>query len=225
MTDQELTEGIANALNQSGGGGLAELIALRDRVQAEHDPLDPALGATWDALVQVARRSHDDIAAYLRYAEGRARWLAAVRGPAHPSTIEAWIELGDAADQEDAWDVATRAWEAVVGAPVSGADPDAQAAVSVALRGLGGRRLAGGRLDEARLLFERDVAIVERSFSSPDPQRALSLGNLASVLERLGARAEALQARQRQRDVLVAGGAATGLLSRVDAHIARLGGS
>jgi hypothetical protein len=44
------------------------------------------------------------------------------------------------------------------------------------------------------------------------------------VLERSGARAEALQLRERQRAVLVDGGAAAGLLASVDAHLARLRG-
>jgi hypothetical protein len=224
VTDQDLDEAIAHAVNQPEGQGLPELVALRDRVQTERDPLDPALDRIWDALVEVASRSPDDIADYLRHAEGRARWLASVRGPAHAATIKAWSDLGDAAELECEWDVATRAWDAVVGTPLDGTDAATQVAISMALRGLGARRLASGLLDEARLLFERDLAVNERLQPSPDTQIALSLGNLALVLEQIGARGEALQLRERQRDVLVASGAAAGLLSRVDAHIAKLSG-
>jgi hypothetical protein len=224
VTDRELIEAIAHAVNQPVAQGLPALVALRDRVQAEREPADPVLARIWDALVEVAGRSPDDVAAYLRHAEGRASWLAAVRGPAHPATIKAWADLGDAADQECAWDVATRAWEAIAGVPLDGAGDEAEATLSAALRGLGTRRLAAGQLDEARRLFERELAVTERLHPSPDAQLALSLGNLALVLERSGARAEALQLRERQRAVLVDGGAAAGLLAEVDAHLARLRG-
>jgi tetratricopeptide (TPR) repeat protein len=225
VTDQELDEALARAVSEPDAQGLPALVALRDAARAERAPLDPALGRISDALVEVAGRSPDDLADYLRHAEDRARWLAAARGPAHPAAIKAWIDLGDAADQECAWDVATRAWEAVAGTPLDGADADTQAAISVALRGLGARRLAAGRLDEARVLFERDLVVTERLHPSPHAQLALSLGNLALVLERMGARAEALQLRERQRDVLVAGGAAAGLVASVEAQIAQLGGA
>lgn len=225
MTDRELDEAIADALRHPEAQGLPALVELRDRAQAEREPLDPALGRIWDALVEVAGRSPDDVAAYLIHAEGRARWVAAVHGPAHPAAIKAWIAVGDAADLECAWDVATRAWEAVAGAPVGGADDETLAAISAALRGLGARRLAGGRPDEARILFERDLALTERLHPSPHAQLALSLGNLALALERLGARADALQLRTRQRDVLVAGGAAAGLLASVEAQIEKLTGA
>lgn len=224
MTDAEVTDAIARATSQLEGQGLAALVALRDRVQAERAPADPALGRTWDALVEVAGRSPDDIADYLRHAEGRARWLAAVHGPAHPATIKAWSQLGDAADTECAWDIAIRAWEAIVAQPLDGADPEGQAILSAALRGLAARRLAGGQLDEARRMFERDLAVTERLYPGPDDQLALSLGNLASVLERLGSLPEALQLRERQRDVLAAGGAAPALVTRVEADVARLRG-
>jgi tetratricopeptide (TPR) repeat protein len=224
VTDRELIEAIAQAVSQPDGEGLPALVALRDRVQAEREPADPVLARIWDALVEVAGRSPDDVADYLRHAEARASWLAAVRGPAHPATIKAWADLGDVADQECAWDVATRAWEAIAGAPLDGAGDEAQASLSAALRGLGTRRLAAGQLDEARRLFERELAVTERLHPSPDDQLALSLGNLALVLERSGARAEALQLRERQRAVLVDGGAAADLLASVDAHLARLRG-
>lgn len=222
MTDAELTEAIDRAVGQPEGQGLAALVALRDRVQAERAPADPAVERVWDALVEVAGRSPDDVAAYLRHAEGRARWLAAVRGPAHPATIKAWSQLGDAADTECAWDVASRAWEAIAAEPLDGAAPEGQAMLSAALRGLGARRSASGRLDEARRLFERDLTVTERLYPAADAQVALALGNLASVLERLGALPEALQLRERQRDALAAGGEAPGLVTRVEADIARL---
>lgn len=85
--------------------------------------------------------------------------------------------------------------------------------------------MSSGRLDEARVLFERDLAVNEQLYPTSDSQVALSLGNLALVLERMGAREQALQLRQRQRDVLVASGAAAGLVATVDKHIAQLSGS
>jgi len=225
VTDQELDQAITDAVNQPEGQGLDALVALLDRVQTERTPADPALARSWDALVEVASRSPDDIAAFLHHAERRARWLAAVRGPSDPATIKAWTAVGEAADGECAWDVATRAWEAVASAPLDAADRATQAEISLALRGLGTRRLAAGRLPEARVLFERDVALTERLHPAPHPQLALSLGNLALVLERLGERAPALQLRERQRGVLVAGGAAAGLVATVERQIAALAGA
>ena len=154
MTDAEVTDAIARATSQLEGQGLAALVALHDRVKAERAPADPALGRTWDALVEVAGRSPDDIADYLRHAEGRARWLAAVHGPAHPATIKAWSQLGDAADTECAWDVAIRAWEAIVAQPLDGAAPEGQAMLSAALRGLAARGRAGRPVQpQGRSLF------------------------------------------------------------------------
>jgi hypothetical protein len=225
VTDDELDQAIAHAVNQPAGRGLDELVALRDRVQSERQPLDPGLARTWDALVQVARRSPTDIADFFGHAEGRARWLAAVRGPTHRETIHAWADLGEAADLECDWEIATRAWEAVAGAPLDGADRPTQAAISQALRGLGARRLATGQLADARVLFERDLVLSERLYPSPHPQLALSLGNLAYALEQIGDHTPALQLRQRQRDTLVASGAASGLVAAVDEKIARLSGS
>jgi hypothetical protein len=224
MTDSEITNLVAHALQQEGSAGLPALTALRDRVQAERGPLGPALGPVWDALVEVTSRRHEDLDALLQLSEQRARWLASVRGPADPATIRAWVELGFAAEDEYFEPLATRAWEAVAAAPI---DIDALPAdvlplVSQALRGLAGSRRGAGALDEARRLFERDLALNEKIAPGGSPQLALSLQNLAALLERRGERAQALALRRRQRDTLVATAASHDLLAAVDEAIARL---
>jgi len=225
MTDQDLDGAIAQALREPNHQAMAALAALRDQLAAERDPLDPALGRTWDALVRAAERSPDEVAELMAYAEQRARWLAAARGPTHPDTIEAWIELGETASLECAWDVAIRAWEAVAVVPVDAALRDAvlRAAVSRALRGLGARRLTS-QPTEARALFERDLALQEQAPTNPT-QLAISLDSLAVVLEQLGDRAGALAQRTRQRAVLVTTDASASQLKMIDDRIARLSGA
>lgn len=222
MTDDDIDHAIASALAQPGDAGLDGLDALRERVERARDAADPALGRLWDALVRIAQRAGDRVDAQLALAEGRVRWLQAARGPTHPDTLDAWSDLGETADLEGARDVAARAWEALVGAPVAGAPGPAHARLSRALRGLAGRRLAAGRSAEARALFERDLAINEALHPGGHPQLALSLGNLALVAERLGERERARALRERQRAVLVAAGGAPSQLGPVDAHLARL---
>lgn len=225
MTDDDLEQAIARALARPGSAGLSELEVLHERVQGEREPLDPALARTWDALVRIASRSPDDLPHFFRHAEGRARWLSAARGPAHPDVIAAWVELGETADLECEWALATRAWEAVASAPADGMADAMLSSISRALRGLAGRRIAGGRLDEARVLFERDLALNEQLHRTAHPQLAISHENLALVLEQLGERARALAERALQRDVLAAGGANEGQLAAVDQHLARLRGA
>jgi hypothetical protein len=93
--------------------------------------------------------------------------------------------------------------------------------VSQALRGLASRR-SDGHVDEARRLFERDLALHEKISPGGSPQLALSLENLASLLEQLGERSQALALRRRQRDALVATGASRDQLDAVEEQIARL---
>jgi hypothetical protein len=225
MTDQDLDAAIAQALREPNHQAMAALAALRDQLAAERDPLDPALGRTWDALVRAAERSPDDVAELMAYAEQRARWLAAARGPTHPDAIEAWIDLGETASLECVWDVAIRAWEAVAVAPVGAAVRDAalRSAVSRALRGLGARRLTS-QPTEARALFERDLALQEQAPTNPT-QLAISLDSLAVVLEQLGDRAGALAQRTRQRAVLATTDASASQLKMIDDRIARLSGA
>jgi hypothetical protein len=225
MTDQDLDRAIAQASRQPAAQAIAALTALRDQLAGERAPLDPALGRTWDALVEAAGRSADDVAELMAYAEQRARWLSAARGPHHPHTIAAWSELGETAQLEYAWDVAIRAWEAIASVPDTDAAGDSalRSALSHALRGLGARRLSGQRLAEARALFERDLALHERT-GSTTPQVAISLDSLGSVLEQLGDRAGALAVRTRQRAVLAATGASASQLKIVDDRIAKLSG-
>jgi hypothetical protein len=225
MTDDELEGAIARAVQQPEADGLPELVALRDRLQRERDPLDPWLGRMWDALVRVAHRSPDAVDDYLGHAEGRARWLAVARGPAHRDTLRAWIDLGKAADLESCWEIATRAWEAVVEASPADPDRETQVMLSTALHGLGIRRFVAGRLADARALLERDLAVTERLYPGPHAQLAFSLGNLAYADEELGDHQRALQLRQRQRDVLAATGASARQLADVDERIARLSAS
>lgn len=224
MTDRELDDAIAVALGQPGNRGKPDLLALRARLQAERAPADPGLGKLGDALVELASRAHGDPADLLAWSEDRARWRAAARGPAHPDTIAAWGELAATADLACAWGAAIRAWEAIVASPIDVArgDPAVYSHVSLALRGLGARCLVTGQLAEARRWFERDVALREHMHQALDPQLAISLGNLAGALERLGERSQALAARRRERDVLVATGASRGQLDSVDRHIAAL---
>jgi hypothetical protein len=224
MTDQELEGAIAVALGQPDNLGKPGLLALRARLQAERAPDDPSLGKLGDALVELAARTPGNLADLLAWSEERARWLAAARGPAHPETIIAWGELAATADLECAWGAAIRAWEAIVASPIDldHGDPAMHAHVSLALRGLGARCLATGQVDEARRWFARDLALRERMHPRPEPQLAISLGNLAGALERLGERSQALAARRRERDVLVATGASRGQLDSVDRHIAAL---
>jgi len=223
MTDAEITAAIAQAMEQPGSHGLADLVALRDRLQADRGPLAPALDPVWKALVQVASRRHADRDQRMELAEQRARWLSAAHGPSDPETIRAWVELAFSADDDFDEPLAARAWEAVAAAPI---DLDALPAdvlplVSQALRGLASRR-ADARIDEARRLFERDRALQEKISPRGSPQLALSLENLASLLEQLDERGPALDLRRRQRDALVAIGASRDQLDAVDAHIARL---
>jgi len=222
VTDAELDTAITEALSRRRGEGLPSLIALRDRLQAERDPLDPGIARTWDALVRVAARSPDDLDPLLELSEGRARWLTAVRGPTHPDVIQAWRTLGDIADTECAWDIATRAWEAIAHAPIDGASDATLLSISLALRGLSGRKLAADQLDEVRVLNERDLVINERVFPAGDRQVALCLENLAGVTEQLGDRAAARAYRQRQRDMLVKVGGSASQLAKVDAQLAKL---
>ena len=225
MTDHELDEAIAHARAQPGTAGLPALEALHERTQREREPLDPALGRTWDALVQVAGREPEDLTALYRHAEGRARWLAAARGPGHPETIDAWAELGEAADLELAWEIAARAWEAIVAAPSQGLPNAALWSVSRALRGLASIRHRAGQLDAARALFEQDLALNLRLHPGGHAQLALSHGNLALLLEEQGEAARALAERERQREILAATGASEGQLTAVDGHLARLRGA
>ncbi len=223
MNDPEITKAIAEAMRQTGSAGLGDLVALRDRVQADRGPLDAALGPVWQALVQVASRRHDDLDQKLELSEERARWLSAVRGPSDPEAIGAWVELGFAAEDEYDASLAARAWEAVATAPI---DIDRLPTavlplVSQALRGAASRR-ESDRSDEARRLFERDVALNEKIAPAGSAQLALSLENLASLVERLGESAQALALRRRQRDTLVAIGASRDQVKTVDEQIARL---
>ncbi len=223
MTDAEIAGAIAHAMDQTGSRGLADLVALRDRLQADRGALAPALAPVWKALVQVASRRHADREQRMALAEDRARWLSATLGPSDAETIGAWVELAFSAEDDFDEPLATRAWEAVAAAPI---DLDALPAealplVSQALRGLASRRV-GDRIDEARRLFERDLALQDKIAPGGSPQLALSLDNLAGLVEQLGERAPALGLRRRQRDVLVATGASRDQLDAVDAHIARL---
>lgn len=222
MTDAEITGAIAQAMEQPGSRGLAELVALRDRVQADRGALAPALAPVWTALVQVASRRHADREQRMELAEDRARWLSAARGPSDPETIGAWVELAFSAEDDFDEPLATRAWEAVAAAPIDldALPADALPLVSQALRGLASRR-TGDRIDEARRLFERDLALQDK-IAPGSAQLALSLDNLAALLEQLGERGPALGLRRRQRDALVAAGASRDQLDAVDAHIARL---
>lgn len=222
MTDAELDTAIAEAEDRPDGEGLPALVALRDRLQVERDPLDPGLARIWDVLVHVANRSPDDIDDLLTLSEGRARWLAAARGPTHPQVIRAWSDLGDLADTECAWSIAVRAWEAIAATPLDGADDETLLAISIALRGLSARKLAADQLADARVLAERDLAITERVWPTGDARVALSLENLAQITERLGDRAAARAYRERQRDMLVKIGGSASQLAKVDAQLATL---
>lgn len=162
----------------------------------------------------------DDV---MQRGEERALRLSQTHGPTSPEAVEAWLELGDSAEQEMEWDVAVRAWEAVLAAVPPEGDVDAaRPSISPALRGLGTRRMVAGRNQEARALFERDLAVNEQLFPNGHAQLAISLDNLAGVVERLGDKARALALRQRQRDVLAATGASAGQLSAIDQHVGRL---
>ncbi len=222
MSEIDLDQAIARALQAPARDGLPSLIALRDRLQGEAGPMAPGLPLIWDAILQVVRRSPDDEES-MRREEERARWLGQTVGVSAPETLEAWLELGDAAEQEMEWDVAVRAWEAVLAAVAADGDVDAaRPSISPALRGLGTRRLSAGRVSDAVALFERDLALNEQLFPG-HPQLALSLDNLARAVERLGDSARALALRQRQRQVLQATGASAGQLAALDQHVSRLG--
>ncbi len=227
MTDAKLSDAridqlIAQAVAYDGGDGIPALIELRDQLQLERGPADPAVARAWDALVRVSCREPDDLEDYLFHAEGRARWRSDARGPSHPDTIAAWSELADAAEDEGAWDLAIRAWHEVIAAPITEADRLTLVAISHALRGLGARKLLGGQHAEAHALFERDLAINDQLFPDADPQLVISVANLALAVERQGDHPRAHQLRLRQRALLVATGASPNLISTLDAQIARL---
>jgi tetratricopeptide (TPR) repeat protein len=222
MTDAEIENAIAQGLRAPGNEGLAELLALRDRVQAAAGVAAPTLPQIWRAIMQVLGRSPDDEVS-MQHEEEHARWLSATRGAADPETLEAWLDLGDAAEQEMVWDVATRAWQAAIAATESSAEIDAaRPSLSPALRGLGSRRMVASRFEEARALFERDVVLNEQLYPHGHAQLAISLDNLARALDRLGDGAGALRLRERQREVLVATGASAGQVSALDAQIHQL---
>lgn len=226
MTDSEITSAIAQAMQQPGSRGLADLVALRDRLEADRGPHAAALGPVWEALVQVASRRHADRERQMELAEERACWLSTVHGACDPDTLRAWVELGLSAEDDHDWPLATRAWEAVAAAPIDidALPGDVLPLVSQALRGLASRR-ADGHLDQARRLFERDLALNEKLSPGGSPQLALSLENLASLLEQLGERGKALVLRRRQREALAAVRASREQLDSVDEHIARLSAS
>jgi tetratricopeptide (TPR) repeat protein len=96
--------------------------------------------------------------------------------------------------------------------------------MSRALRGLGARRLAAQQFDEARALFERDLALHERAPGNA-PQLAISLDSLALVLEQLGDLAGALALRTRQRATLATTAASASQLQMLDDRIAKLSGA
>jgi hypothetical protein len=225
MTDDELDAAIHAAKDQADGDGVPALIAVRDRLQAERDVLDPGLGRVWDALVDLADRVDDDIPQLLALSEGRARWLAAARGPTDPEVIRAWRTIADVADSENEWDIATRAWLAIAGTPIDSADRASLLSVSLALRGLAGRKLADDEDDhiaDARALAERDLAVTERLWPDGHAQVALSLENLAAITARLGDRAAARAYRERQRELLIKTGGSPSQLAKVDAQLAQL---
>src|SRR5882672_4082053 len=221
ITDAELHRAITEARREPGDRGSAALTALQSQIRTERGPRTPALGPVWDALVDIARRDPDEPEILLARAEDRAQWAAAAHGPGHPVTIAAWSELGEAAEEQCAWDTAILAWEQIVGAPVDGATDNVLGALAQALRGLGARRLAARQLDAARALFERDLALSERRTTSP-AQLAVSLDSLAVVHEQLGDRPRALELRQRQREALAASGASASQLLSVEHKIAAL---
>lgn len=222
MTDDELDTAIREAKDQPDGDGVPALIAVRDRLAAERDVLDPGLGRVWDALVDLADRVDDDIPQLLELSEGRARWLAAARGPTDPEVIRAWRTIADVADSENEWDAATRAWLAIAGTPIDRADRASLLSVSLALRGLTGRKLAADALAEARVLAERDLVVTEQLWPDGHAQVALSLENLAAITARLGDRAAARAYRERQRDLLVKTGGSPSQLAKIDAQISQL---
>ncbi|HET9624797.1 MAG TPA: hypothetical protein VFP84_25695 [Kofleriaceae bacterium] len=223
ITDAELDRAITAARRAPSDQANAALAALQAQLGSERGPQAPALGAVWDALVDVARRDPDEPEVLLARAEARARWAAAARGPGHPVTIGAWSELGEVAEEQCAWDTAIAAWEQIIAAPIDDATDDVLGALAQALRGLGARKLAARQFEAARALFERDLVLSEKRTSSP-AQLALSLDSLAVAHEQLGQAARALDLRRRQRAALVASGASPSQLQSVDGKIAALGG-
>lgn len=227
MTDAEIDRAIAEAQDAPGDQGVAPLTALRDRIAAERGPRDPALGAIWDALIEVTSRDLDAADALLAVAAERAQWATSAHGPGHRVTLAAWSELAEAASEQCRWDVAIPAWQAIAGAPIDDGSPPVATALSRALRGLGARLLSEGRFAEARPLFERDLALAEHRSGDARTQRtqaAVSLDSLALVHEQLGEAAPALVLRRRQRELLALAGASSSQLDTVDRKIAALGG-
>jgi hypothetical protein len=222
MTEPEIEAAIAQAIAKKASQGLPELVALRDQVQTSLGAHHPSLVPVWDALLRVASRSPDDIAAFLLHAQARAQWLTATRGAADPDTLEAWLSLGESAELECEWQVAIAAWEAVVAAPLDATTDAARPSISPALRGLGARRMVAGDLESARALFERDLALNEHLYPNGHAQLAISIDNLALVQERIGNAALSRSLRERERDMLLATGASSGQIAIIERHIARL---
>jgi hypothetical protein len=181
---------------------LEHLERLAGRLAGE-DAAVAAIGEVHAAMVE-ASLATGDIDLYLHHLELRAQAAAAARGDGAPVTLRAWIELGEVADGEARWEVAARAWEAVVAAAPAVADEATGLLISRALRGLGARRLAAGDAAGAGALFERDLALRE-ALSGPDhADLIVSLDNLATACEGRGDAPAAIALRMRQLAIVEA---------------------
>jgi hypothetical protein len=231
MSDRETLERIAAALRlPEPAAAVRALVELRRRLEEAGATTGDAMAQTLDALVEAAGRAPDLRAAHLAHLQDRAEWLAATRGPSDPRALRAWSELADLADEECAWGPATRAWQAIADALLGdraaapGAHPDELALLLAALRGLAARRLAAGELATARQLLDRALGVAEQLYPAPHAQLALSLGDLAAVVERMGDPATAARLVERQGRALEASGAPAAVVERARSEQQRLHG-
>ena len=179
-------------------GAFAELDRARAELEAERGAAAPGLDGVWRALVELAMRQ-PEAELRIRTAEGRAAWATAALGASHRETLCALADLADFADEDCRFDTATRAWERIVAVPLGeDASDEDRSRLSRALRGLGARRLAADRFDDAVACFERDLSIREHLGNADPHELALSLQNLAHALEKAGDRARAAAVEERR---------------------------
>jgi tetratricopeptide (TPR) repeat protein len=199
LSDRDIDKLITKARqSRDVARALDQLQAACEMLAGERGDGDEAVGRLWTAMAELVCEQ-DVPALRMTVLERAALWFETHLGLKHPRTLRALADMGEAADEDMAWPTAIRAWEKIVDAELADPARPELMIVSRALRGLGARRMAAQRNDEAVTLFERDLALCERIYGAdPDPTKLkLRLDNLASALERQGdtARAAALRAR------------------------------
>ena len=214
MPDGEIVSLIARARTARRPAlALRKLEQARQQVMTNR-PNDPIIAQLFEAIVDLSELEGPR-EEYLKNLKGRAEWTETALGPSHVEAIQAWYDLGDAADEDCDWPTATGAWERIAAADLPADAPlQVKRLVSQALRRLGARRLSSDPR-ATRAVFERELRLREALDGPDHPDIATSLANLATVCEALGDTEHALAVRTRQLEIIEAtfgldhGGAAT----------------